>query len=992
MDVNRKELSDIKDVLKESPRGMTVTEISKAVSMNRHSVAKYLEVLVTAGHVDMKSFGPSKVYYLSQRVPISAMLSFSSDLIVIIDEDLLIRNANDKFFETMGLAREKAMNRNIENLLHPMQLASTIMSHIKESLGGKELTLDTSYNDGPNEVYYTVKFIPTVFDDGNNGVTIIMSDVTEHRRIENAIRASERKFRDMIRQSTDGITLCDEKGVMIEYNESMAALTGLPRENVIGKYVWEIPFFMSGYEQIPARPPAQLKDYTQIFLKTGKSPLTDRYNIFDIRRPDGTIRTAHANIFTIRTEKGYMLAAIVRDITEMKKAEMSIHESEARFRSVIEQSLDGILIIDGEGRVIEFNRGLERITGFKKDLVMGMPSWSLYNKIMGMSGKEAPQTFEALKNFVVSNLNTHMSSDRKFFEIEIGTADGTRRVLQALAFRIDRPDDERICAIVRDITVQKQAETLLKESEEKFRNLAETTTSGILILQDDRIVYANHGAENITGYTVNELLNKSMPDFIHPDYTNIIDVYRQEYKNPARTSKMLARSWEIKIIKKNKAERWIDGSIGMMTLNGKPALIKTFFDITGRKQMEEALKKERSELETRVKERTIELESVNEALKAEVEQRRRSEEAARKSREKYQNLVERINDVAWQEDDHGRYTYMSPRILDILGYEPAEVLGRIVLDFMDEEESKRIEGPFWQLFREPKNYSFYELNLRHKDGHSVVLQTNGTPCYDENRTLLGYQGVARDITEKKRTEEALRQSEERFRSLVENINDIVWEMDKQARFTYVCPKVHDILGYGPEHYIGKVIVEFMPQEDVQKFSDGFGRIFARPRPYSLENLRMFHKDGSIHSMEVNGMPFYDNSGEFCGFHGVTRDITKRKGMEEIVELMTYSMTHVDVANFWISLDTGISHANDAAGRLLGYTIQELNAIRLSDIDAEYGEAKWREHWELLKKQKYKKSTTSYRTKDGKAIPVEVTGNYVEFNGRGYDYAFIRLLS
>lgn len=722
MDANRKELSDIKDVLKDCPRGMTVTEISKAVGMNRHSVAKYLEVLVASGHVDMRSFGPSKVYYLSQRVPLSAMLSFSSDLIAIIDSDLLIRNANDKFLEAMGMAREKAINRNIENFINCMPISRNVLDYIRESLDGKELMLDTSYRHGEEDVYHTVKFIPTIFDDGGKGVTLIMSDVSDRRRIENAIRDSERKFRDLIRQSTDGITLCDEKGAVIEYNESMSLLTNISRENVIGRNAWELPFFIRAYSRLPDRPHISLKEFVLDVLMSGKSPMKHWLNILDIQMPDGSQRTLQANIFPIKSDKGYMLSAIVRDVTE-----------------------------------------------------------------------------------------------------------------------------------------QKQAETLLKESEEKFRNLAETTSSGILIIRDNRIVYANRGAENIIGYSVEELLKSDMHELVHPGYIEAIEGFRQEYKNSPKVS---STSMEIKIITKKKEERWIDISVGIMIMNGRHAIIKTFFDITGRKKMEDALKKERAELETHIKGRTAELITVNEALKAEVEQRKRSEEA-------------------------------------------------------------------------------------------------------------------------------LSKSEERFRSLVENINDIAWEMDMQARFTYVSPKISDILGYSPEHYIGKVIVEFMPQEDIKKFSDGFSRIFARPRPYSLENLRMFHKDGSIHSMEVNGMPFYDSKGVFQGFHGVTRDISLRKSMEELVDILTYSMTRPDVAAFRAGLDAGIGYANDAASRLLGYTTQEMNALGMGDIDPAYSETKWGEHWELLKQHRYEKSTRSYRTKDSKFIPVEVAENYAEFNGKGYSFFFVR---
>jgi PAS domain S-box-containing protein len=119
-----------------------------------------------------------------------------------------------------------------------------------------------------------------------------------------------------------------------------------------------------------------------------------------------------------------------------------------------------------------------------------------------------------------------------------------------------------------------------------------------------------------------------------------------------------------------------------------------------------------------------------------------------------------------------------------------------------------------------------------------------------------------------------------YRNSIENVNDIVWEMGRDARFTYVSQKVRDILGYGPEHYVGHVITEFMPQEEVVEFSDGFRRIFANPRPYSFEYFHMIHKDGVVISFEVNGSPFYNDDGHFSGFQGVTRVITKRKRMKD----------------------------------------------------------------------------------------------------------------
>ncbi len=109
----------------------------------------------------------------------------------------------------------------------------------------------------------------------------------------------------------------------------------------------------------------------------------------------------------------------------------------------------------------------------------------------------------------------------------------------------------------------------------------------------------------------------------------------------------------------------------------------------------------------------------------------------------------------------------------------------------------------------------------------------------------------------------------------------------------------------PNIISARVIVEFMPPEDLKIFSPGFGRIFSNPRPYSLENLRMYHKDGRILSMEVNGTPFYDDKGAFSGFRGVTRDITRRKQMEEMLELMKHSIDHSEEPVFWVDSDATV---------------------------------------------------------------------------------------
>ncbi|HTX43287.1 MAG TPA: PAS domain S-box protein, partial [Methanocella sp.] len=373
-------------------------------------------------------------------------------------------------------------------------------------------------------------------------------------------------------------------------------------------------------------------------------------------------------------------------------------------------------------------------------------------------------------------------------------------------------------------------------------------------------------------------------------------------------------------------------------------------------------------------------------------ERKRAEEALKTSEEKYRNLVERINDVAWEKDANGKFTYMSPKIRDVMGYGPEEFIGKTILDFMAPADVEALGDRFWQIFRDPQPYSLREMRVLHKDGHEVFVEANGIPVYDEHRDFQGYRGVTRDVTPRKRAEEALRKTEDKYRALVENINDIAWEMDEDARFTYVSPKVRDIMGHGPEYYLGKPVLEFMPQEDLPGFSSGFNAYFINPRPFSLTQIRMFHGDGNILEMEVNGTPLFDEKGKFCGYRGVARDVTRRKRLEVMLELMKYSIDHSEDAAFWVNPDAGFYYVNEAACRMLGYSREELLTMNVEDIDLNFTPEDWREHWEILKREKYHKMESLHRTKEGGTFLVEITDNYLEFNGREYDFAFVRPIS
>jgi PAS domain S-box-containing protein len=187
--------------LKFRPKGLTISDISQKLEMNRNSVAKYLEILLISGHVEMKTYGAAKVFYISPRIPISAMLSFSSDHILVLDNDLRIIQVNDNFLKFIDIDQRELLGKQISDapfyFLHQLPLQSLL----KKRPENREIGCELSTTKNSDTFYFWTKVIPTVFDDGGQGLTVIMEDVTKQKIAELALRDSEERFKSITEPS-----------------------------------------------------------------------------------------------------------------------------------------------------------------------------------------------------------------------------------------------------------------------------------------------------------------------------------------------------------------------------------------------------------------------------------------------------------------------------------------------------------------------------------------------------------------------------------------------------------------------------------------------------------------------------------------------------------------------------------------------------------------------------------------------------------------------
>ena len=283
---------------------MTVTEISKKIDLNRNSVAKYLEVLLISGHVEMRTYGPAKVFFLSQRVPMSALIDFSSDYILILDRDLKIIQANENFQKLANL-EENIIGKKLENVSLSTCDTPEIRLNLKEALSGKRVRKEIGCTIGKKQRYFNLKIIPTTFEDGLPGVTMILEDITDRKMMEDELM----RFSNAVKMSTDSIVITDMDTTILDVNDATLEMYGAQNKNeLIGKKAFEL-----------LAPEAQ-KDALDA-LKEAMEKKSKKIRKFKVLTQDGTkFLEVSLGLMKDADGKPMGLVAISRDVTEYEKA------------------------------------------------------------------------------------------------------------------------------------------------------------------------------------------------------------------------------------------------------------------------------------------------------------------------------------------------------------------------------------------------------------------------------------------------------------------------------------------------------------------------------------------------------------------------------------------------------------------------------------------------------------------------------------------------
>ena len=298
--------------------------------------------------------------------------------------------------------------------------------------------------------------------------------------------------------------------------------------------------------------------------------------------------------------------------------------------------------------------------------------------------------------------------------------------------------------------------------------------------------------------------------------------------------------------------------------------------------------------------------------------RHQAERLLQFNEKRYRQLVESSNDWIWEIDQDAVYTYAGPQCREILGYEPEEIIGKKPFDLMPPEEAKRVSAIFKIIAGRRDSFRGLENTNVHKNGSLVYMETNGAPMFDDNGFFLGYRGLDRNITERKRVEQAVRESEARYRTLIHTLPDAMLVVDLNWQITYASPSSLQFFNT-TENLFGRQGIDLIHPDYHEKFQAVMKKL-VEGAVIRNEEFLLFKKDGSTFFAEISASCIKDDQGQTIGFLGLARDISDRKKTEEDKTQLQVQLLQAQKMESIGRLAGGVAHDfNNMLSVILGYT-------------------------------------------------------------------------
>ncbi|MGD2244938.1 MAG: PAS domain S-box protein [Candidatus Aminicenantes bacterium] len=523
-----------------------------------------------------------------------------------------------------------------------------------------------------------------------------------------------------------------------------------------------------------------------------------------------------------------------------------------------------------------------------------------------------------------------------------------------------------------------QKEQILRESEKKYRLLIESSNDMLFTVDlKGNFLFVNKAFKKCLGYSKKEMMGINGFSLVHPDD---LDEVKKKFAQFTAGKSLDNIEYRYKT-KSGKYIHILNNATPISDSEGNiVAALGIAKDISLRKKMEEELQKAHDELEQRVAVRTDELLKLNKKLNQEIKDRKRMEKALRESEEKYRAIFESFHDVYFRMNKEGLVTIISPSVHAQAGYDPGDILGRPVTDFFLVPEDG---AAVIQKIKEAESVNDYEIKLKAKDGSPIEASMSAHIIFGDDGEPAGVEGVLRDIIERKRTEEALKESEEKYRDLVENLTEVIYALKPTGEVLYVSPAVKSLISYSPKEIEGRSFAELIHEEDLPRASKSIQKILEGES--ASNEYRLKEKSGKIRWIHTSSRPILKGK-RVVGVQGILTDITKRKQAEEELQAReAYLDQLIETAQEAIVMADNTGKAlriNQEFTRLFGYAQEETVGQNLDELIVPQ---KLQKNATLITEKVAKGEKVSFeairRHKNGRMIAVSVLASPIVIGGK-----------
>jgi PAS domain S-box-containing protein len=775
-----------------------------------------------------------------------------------------------------------------------------------------------------------------------NGGTVLYTchDISERRQAEMELRESEERFRSFIEQSSDGFSLADETGRIIEWNRALAGISGIDREQAIGRYLWDLQFQMLTPE---LRPQISMESLKLIFheMLDDSAVVLGRATDVEIYTLRQERKFIQQTAFPIRTLKGYRVGSVVRDITERKRMEADLRNALFTLESAEEQVGLASWSIDVETGKGWWSRHMYRMFGLSPE--SGVPTTEEYLELIHPDDRLMLAT-------TMAQLTSGGQPERSEFRTNPERIEP--RILSP-NYHVEKDEYGRALRFygtTLDLTQTRMAEQARWESDERYHLLFETMQQGVIFQdRDGQIIQANPAAERILGLDNSEILGRSSTDprwfSIHEDFTSFAGE-----DHPAmvalQTGKLVSNVVMGVFNPMTDSYRWININAVPRFRSGeeKPYQVcTTFEDITERKQAEARLSFQAS-------------------------------------------LLDQVHNGVIVIDFMNSILYWNNFAEELYQWTGSEAVGRNMVELLAPQGmAEMFNHTLANLHRQ--GYWEGELDLKRKDGSILPIYLVNTYLKDAGGKSIGFICISMDISERRRAAETVRVALTKFETLFESFPLGISITDESGNIIEANPIAEELLGVSRSEHTHRKIddVEWkLIRPDGTPMPAGeYASVQALKEGQKVDNVEMgICKPGEeVTWLNVTAAPLpLDGYGVVITYG----DITGRKQADQ--KLRESERKYRDLINgmndtVWvIDFDMSILDVNTTASSVLGYSRAELLSMKISDIDTVLTVEQIQGLIDSLPQDVAQVFETQHRAKDGRIVPVEVSSGLVSYAG------------